>query len=144
MTQSLRGMFAVDTGPIFEMVQRSRDGDRLFDAVVNGSITVVTHELAITELKYILCRGVGPDEARQRVAQLLNSGFIEVEQTVNLMDEASMYKCHRSLALPDCFTLALSKSWGLPALFGNLERELITEMNREPFDVEIVFFSDLK
>ncbi len=144
MTRSLRGMFAVDTGPLLEMVRRSEEGDRLFDAVKRGEITFVTHEVAITELKYLLCRGVGPDEARQRVANLLNSGYIELEQTVHLMDAASLYKCRRSLAMADCFTLALGKGWGIPALFGNLERELISEMNREPFDVEIVFLSDLK
>jgi predicted nucleic acid-binding protein len=108
-----------------------------------GEIAIVTHALAVAELKYVLCRAIGRDEANRRVNQLMNSGFIVLDPITNLLDGASTYKCQRSLALPDCFSLALGKSWGIPILFGSLEKELISEMNREPFDVEIIFFSDL-
>jgi predicted nucleic acid-binding protein len=140
---SLKGTYAVDTGPLLEMMRRSSEGDELFNAVMAGTIVVITHELAIVELKYLLCRALGREEAYRRVYQLLSSGFIAVDPLTNLVDEAAAYKCRRGLALPDCFSLSLGKSWGIPVLFGGFEKELISEMNNDSFDVKISFLSDL-
>ena len=42
-----------------------------------------------------------------------------------------------------CFAIALAKEIGAPVLFSAKEGELIAEMSKEPFDVDILFLEDL-
>jgi hypothetical protein len=102
----------------------------------------VTHEVALTELRYILCRGLGRAEADARVEKLLSSGYLMVEETSRLVAGAADYKCERAVSLPDCFTLSLGRHLSVPALFAGRERELLAEMERRAFDVEIQFLED--
>jgi predicted nucleic acid-binding protein len=68
-----------------------------------------TTELALTELRYILCRKLGWSESSKRVNKLLASGYFKVEDTMKLVNEASKLKCCRAVSLPDCFTVALAQ-----------------------------------
>jgi hypothetical protein len=66
------------------------------------------------------------------VDKLLASRYISVEDTHPLINEASKYKCERTISLADCFCLA----------FARKEKDLVKEMQRKPFDVEILFLED--
>ena len=98
--------------------------------------------LAIAELRYILCRKLGWRESSEKVNKLLASGYIKVEDTLKLIDEASKIKCRRAISLPDCFTLALAHEITGNALFARKEQDLTAEMQRKPFDVRILFLED--
>ena len=100
----------------------------------------MTHELAITELRYILCRAMGKREAR--VEKLLASGYLLVENVSGLTASAADIKCERALSLPDCFTLSLAKRLSVPCLFARRERELLAETERKAFDVDIAYLED--
>ena len=56
-----------------------------------------------------------------------------------LYANAAEIKCERALALGDCYTIANAKVTGSIALFAFQEEELKSEMERKPFDVEILF-----
>ena len=98
--------------------------------------------MAITELRYILCRGLGRREAEVKVEKLLASGYLLVEDVSVLIASAADIKCERALSLPDCFTLSLGSRLSVPCLFAGRERELLAEMERRAFDVEIEYLED--
>ena len=72
----------------------------------------------------------------------MSSGY-NVYGTDLLVDLAAKYKCERSISLADCFVLALAKRLGCKALFTRREQELVKEMNKKKFDVEILFLSQI-
>jgi hypothetical protein len=66
-----------------------------------------------------------------------------VESISPLIESASEYKCDRAISLPDCFSMSLAKRLSLPVLFAVREKELAKEIEKRPFDVEILFLEDL-
>ena len=112
------------------------------DAMLEETVYANTHELAIAELRYILCRDIGKEKAKTRVEKLLASGYLLVEDLSELIETAADYKCKRAISLPDCFTLSLGKKRSMPILFAERERELTAEMERRPFNLEILFLED--
>ena len=143
MKRELKGAYATDTGTLIELVYGTPLGERLRDAILDETIETVTHELAIAELRYILCRGIGNEKAKTRVEKLLASGYIVVEDISELIETAADYKCERAISLPDCFTISLGKERSMPVLFAGREKELTEEMERKPFDLEILFLEEL-
>ena len=143
MKENIAGTLAIDAGVIIELLFQSKVGIAIRDALLEEIIDAHTTEMAITEVKYILCRKFGWEESCRRVEKLLNSGYINVYRTDQLIDLAAKYKCERSISLADCFVLALAKKLGCKALFARREQELVKEMNRKKFDVEILFLEDL-
>ena len=117
----------------------STKGIKLKELMKKGTVSSITHELAIVETRYILCRRIGRDRAWAKVENLLNSGYVMVEDASRIMEKASMLKCERSISLPDCFTLALASQMGIRALFATKESEILREMDKSPFETEIVF-----
>jgi hypothetical protein len=85
---------------------------------------------------------MGKEEAKARVEKLLASGYLLVEDISGLIETAADYRCERAISLPDCFTLFLGRRGSLPVLFAGRERELASEMERKPFDLEILFLED--
>ena len=143
MKRELKGAYAADTGTLIELVYGTPLGERLRDAILDETIETITHELAIAELRYILCRGIGKEKAKTRVEKLLASGYIVVEDISELIETAADYKCERAISLPDCFTISLGKERSMPVLFAGREKELTVEMERKPFDLEILFLEEL-
>ena len=112
------------------------------DALLDHSVAIVTHELALVELRYILCRKLGKEAAWAKVEKLLGSGYIIVEDASDLMDAAASLKCERRISLPDCFTLALADRMRVTALFATKEVEIVREMEKIPFGVELGFIEE--
>ena len=143
MKENIAGTLAIDAGVIIELLLQSKAGIAIRNALLEEIIDAHTTEMAITEVKYILCRKFGWEESCRRVEKLLSSGYINVYRTDQLIDLAAKYKCERSISPADCFVLAPAKKLGCKALFARREQELVKEMNRKKFDVEILFLEDL-
>jgi predicted nucleic acid-binding protein len=138
----LKGKLAIDTSALIELVYCDASGQKLKEALKSDLVEAWTTELAIAELRYILCRKLGWRESSEKVNKLLASGYIKVEDTLKLINEASKIKCRRAISLPDCFTLALAHEITGNALFARKEQDLTAEMQRKPFDVRILFLED--
>jgi predicted nucleic acid-binding protein len=138
----LKGKLAIDTSALIELIYCDAPGQKLKEALKGDLVEACTTELAIAELRYILCRKFGWVESSGRVNKLLASGYIKVEDTLKLIDEASKLKCRRAISLPDCFTLSLAIRIGGSALFARKEQDLTAEMQRELFEVPILFLEN--
>ena len=143
MKENIAGTLAIDAGVIIELLLQSKAGIAIRNALLEEIIDAHTSEVAITEVKYILCRKFGWEESCKRVYKLLSSGYLNVYRTDQLIDLAAKYKCERSISFADCFVLTLAKKLGCRALFARREQELVKEMNRKKFDIEILFLEDL-
>jgi predicted nucleic acid-binding protein len=108
----------------------------------NDSVQAWATELAITELRYILCRKLEWRQSAERTNKLLASGYLKVEETPKLINEAAKIKCGRAISLPDCFALALAQEIGGSALFARNEQDLSAEMARKAFEATIVFLEE--
>ncbi len=140
--QDLKGKLAVDASALIELVYCEALGQKLKQALENDLVEAWTTELALTELRYILCRKLGWSESSKRVNKLLASGYFKVEDTMKLMNEAAKLKCCRAVSLPDCFTIALAQEISGTALFARKEQDLTIEMQRKPFDINVLFLED--
>jgi predicted nucleic acid-binding protein len=138
----LKGKLAVDASALIELVYCEALGQKLKQALENDLVEAWTTELALTELRYILCRKLGWSESSKRVNKLLASGYFKVEDTMKLMNEAAKLKCCRAVSLPDCFTIALAQEISGTALFARKEQDLTIEMQRKPFDINVLFLED--
>jgi predicted nucleic acid-binding protein len=142
MTLIFNGEYAADSSVLIELAFGTPRVSGLRDSVVEEKVVLVTHELAVVELRYILCRRLGQERAWAQVEKLLGSGHIVVEDASGLMGPASLLKCERHIALPDCFTLALANKLGISALFASREVEILREMDKSPFKVEVEFLEE--
>lgn len=138
----MKGYYALDGSALIELCLDTSAGEVLRDALKTGEAIAYTHELAITEALYTLCRRVGWQKAKRSVDSFLLSGYLIVETTSALTERASMLKCERPVAISDCFTLALAISKDISALFADRESELVREMERRPLGVDVEFISD--
>jgi len=144
MKRDLSGRLALDASALIELVFSTPAGLKLREALKNEAIEAYTTEIGIAELRYVLCRRLGPVESRERVDKLLASGYIAIEDTATLIDDASKYKCERALSLADCFTLALAYKDYCSALFARREDELIQEIKRSPLETDVLFLEDYR
>ena len=140
----LKGKLAVDTSALIELIYCDEPGQNLKKALESDLIEAWTTELAITELRYILCRKLGWHQSTERADKLLASGYIKVEDSLKLINQASKTKCKRAISLPDCFTIALAHQIAGNALFARKEQDITAEMQKEPFEVNILFLEDEK
>jgi len=143
MKSGLKGKLAVDTSALIELIYCEKPALKFKKALENDLVEAWTTELAIAELRYVLCRKLGWQESEERVNNLLASGYIKVEDTLKLINQAAKTKCRRAISLPDCFTLALAHHIAGNALFAKPEEDLTKEMRKEPFEVKILFLSEV-
>lgn len=139
MNLDLKGKLAIDTSALIELIYCDESGKKLKEALKRDSVEAWTTELAITELRYVLCRKLGWNESNGRVNKLLSSGYIKIKETPRLINEAAKLKCMRAISLPDCFTLSLAVEIGGSAVFARKEQDLVAEMRKTLFEVPIVF-----
>ena len=144
MKPDLKGKLAVDTSALIELIYCDAPGQNFKKALERDLVEAWTTELAVAELRYVLCRKLGWHESTERVNKLLASGYIKVEDTLKLIDQASKTKCGQAISLSDCFTIALAHQIAGNALFARKERELTAEIQKEPFGVNILFLEEEK
>jgi predicted nucleic acid-binding protein len=142
MKQDLKGKLAVDASALIELIYCDKPGQRLKEALESDLVEAWTTELAVAELKYVLCRKLGWKESSERVSNLLSSGYIKIADTSPLINEASKTKCKRAISLPDCFTLSLAQKISGNALFARKEQDLANEIRRKSFEVDMLFLEE--
>lgn len=142
MKRDLSGSLVLDASALIEAMFLSPMGSRLVEALEKNLVIAYATEFNIAELRYIACRKLGLIESKERVDKLLASGFIHVEETSFLIEEAARLKCERAISLADCFCLALARRFACRALFARREGDLVREMRKKTFDVEILFLED--
>ncbi len=142
MREGLSGKLSLDTRALIELLYSTPAGTVLREKLKQGQVEASTTELNVAELRYVLCRKLGPKEAAERAEKLLASGYVAVENLSTLIVNASELKCQRAISLADCFCIALAHKNSSKALFATRERDLANEMRKEPFETEIVFLED--
>jgi len=137
--RDLKGKLAIDTSALIELIYCDGLGQKLKKALETDMVDAYTTELAITELRYILCRKLGWQQSSEKVNKLLASGYFTVEETSRLIDEAAKIKCKRAISLPDCFILALAHKISGVALFARQEQEVADEMQKKTIRHQFTF-----
>lgn len=94
---------------------------------------------ALSEAYYVLCRKRGPKYADGVVSVFLDADYGEMLASTEIDMVAGKYKCERAISLADCYVLAAAKLKHATALFAKAESDLLEEMKRRTFDVEIDF-----
>jgi predicted nucleic acid-binding protein len=133
---------ACDAGVLIELLLTG-EKTRLFTEIISGNVEPCTSELAITETQYIICRSFGVAVAEGKIKDLLASNVYDITCISLLRSPASKIKCQRSIALADCFTIALASSRGIPALFATRESELDRELKKSSFPAVIYFLDEV-
>ena len=133
---------ALDGGVLLALALGEPGAEGLRDAIGGLEVEALTHELSVVEMTYVLCRRAGPAVALRKKSLLLRSGVVRVVSVSELADEAALIKCERAISLADCFTIALARVYGCPAVFAKKEKELEREMERRPFNVEMLFLME--
>lgn len=77
------------------------------------------------------------------MASLLRSNYVTLIDMERLHALATQIKCERALALPDCYVIATAQVTSSKALFALRENELVKEIERSRFPVEIVFLEEI-
>jgi len=142
MKRELAGSMAFDTSALLELIFSTPPGIMLKEKLLTESILAHTSEFNIFELRYVLCRRLGREEAEKRVNALVSSGYFFIHRTSRLIDKASLFKCRYAIAAGDCFTLAVAQRIEGPALFARREKELMAELEKDNVEVEILFLED--
>jgi predicted nucleic acid-binding protein len=142
--KDLKGKLAIDTSALIELIYCDKLGQKLKKALETNMIEAYTTELAITELRYVLCRKFGWQQSEERVNKLLASGYFTVRDTSQLINEAAKIKCQRAISLPDCFILVLANKIAGNALFARQEQELADEMAKKSFNTTLLFLEELE
>ena len=140
--KDLKGKLAIDTSALIELIYCDSLGQKLKKALETDMVEAFTTELAITELRYVLCRKLGWQQSEERVNKLLASGYLTVEGTSQLINEAAKIKCQRTISLPDCFILALAHKIAGNALFARREQELANEIAKKSFGINLLFLEE--
>lgn len=135
----MRGSYALDGGVLIALALNDPSARDLQASLGKGEASGYVSEPGLTELLYVLCRKAGWAQASSSVEFLLDSGVVQPVETRRLWKDAARYKCERSIALGDCFTLALARVTGSRALFARREREMEVEARRRAWDVEIAY-----
>ena len=107
--------------------------------IFEGRVDALASNVALTELLYIICRKFGWHVAVEKRQYLLESKMINFVETPELIEEAAKLKCNRAIAMADCFTLVIAKSYSCKAVFARKQLELEREMKKVPFDIAIEF-----
>jgi predicted nucleic acid-binding protein len=140
---TLSGTVSLDASVLIELLSGTALSKTVTAAIENDQINPYTTHVALTEAEYILCRRDGWDKAKEKIEKLIQSRVVETVDDEQIVHEASRTKCARSIALGDCFTIALAEKVGGTAVFAHLEEDLRKEMKRKAFSQRILFLENL-
>jgi predicted nucleic acid-binding protein len=130
----------VDTGVWIEYFLETTLGKKFKERIVEDQISIYISETVVSEIFYVLCRQKGIKEAKKKIDMVLDGAEVIEGREIQMI--AGKYKCERAISLSDCFTMAVSKRTGFPALFKE-EEEIRQEISKKAFDVELFFLEDI-
>lgn len=149
-------MIVLDTGVIAESVNKRGEfyaqATTVIDAIKSGSLTAIVSPVTISELHYVLWRIY--DQLAIVDAEKVSRKFCEyiyyhpnikiIEMSLELLLEAGSIKHRYSLALSDCFVLAVSKFNKCRAVFRHKEDEMEQVLKDLKKEFDILFLEDYK
>jgi predicted nucleic acid-binding protein len=122
----------VDTGVWIEYFLETTLGQKFKEKIVESRISIYISETVVSEIFYVLCRQKGHQEAKKKIDMVLEGADVIEGREIQMI--AGKYKCERSISLSDCYTMAVSKNMGYPALFKE-EEEISNEIMKKAFDI---------
>jgi len=140
----LRGSVVLDTSAIIEYMMGTELGRivKEYFETLKPEEKICCSLYAISEIFYVLCRVRGSDYALEKIASMLNSRVIEINNSEEVALKTGMLKCERAISIGDCSCIATAKITGSRAVFARKEKEIVDEMRRKPFAVELLFLAD--
>ena len=138
---SLKGKVAFDSGVLVEIFSDSELGKAIYSRLQGEDIVAFTSRINLAEAMYVICRKVGHEKARSAAKDLLDSGYILLEEDPEIHQIASEIKCGRGISLVDCYTFAVAQVTGASPVFARDEIELTREARKRPFETAPVFLS---
>jgi len=96
---------------------------------------------SLSEIFYVLCRLQGLKYAMEKTNVILSTRIVEIENTKEMAIEVGRLKCERAVSIGDCSCIATAKITGSRAVFAQREKDLVNEIEKRPFDVEIIFLA---
>jgi predicted nucleic acid-binding protein len=100
--------------------------------------------ITISEVFYILCRLRGAKFAEEKINDMLASRVLDICDSIEIAVRTGKIKCERNISLADCSCLAVAEMTKAKAVFAKREKELVKEIEKKPFNVEIIFLQDLE
>ena len=133
MSLDLEGNMVIDTGSLIELVNESKSGAYLRDALENGSVKAWTGELNIGEIRYLICRRRGWTQSLRIAQDIIDSQFFEDLSFGRIYRERRLHEMFDILSIVDCVTLSAGETMQLPVLFSTHEVELDKEIKKKSF-----------
>ncbi len=129
----------IDTGPLIDYLINEGVADIVQKEIIDNVkiIKVIISPITLTEIFYVLCRDKGEKFASEKASLIKNA--VKVELEFKIRELAGNYKCKRPLSLADCYVLATAKLNSATAIFKK-EQELVDEMKKNQFDVDIKLY----
>jgi hypothetical protein len=100
--------------------------------------------ITISEVFYVLCRLKGAKFAEDKINDILASNVLDICDSAEIAVRTGKIKCLRSIPLADCSCVAVAEMTKAKAVSAKREKELVKEMEKKPFNVEIIFLQDLE
>ena len=138
---SLKGNLAFDSSVLVEIFSDSELGNLVFARLQDEEVVSHTSWVNLAEATYVTCRKLGHEKARAAAKDLLDSGFINLQEDIRIHTLASGIKCDRAISLADCYTFAVADVTGSVPVFAKAETELTREIKKRPFEPPPVFLS---
>jgi len=142
----LRGSVALDSSVLIEYLMGTKTGE-----VLKGYLETLKPEekvscslLTISEVFYVLCRLKGAKFAEEKISDMLASRVLDLHDSMEVSVRAGKIKCERGISLAGCSCIAVAEITNAKAVFAEREKELVKEMEKRPFNVEIIFLRDLE
>jgi len=112
--KSQNNSVVVDTSVLIELLEETALGNKVFQRIFSNSDIQEFYIAPIvdTELKYILCRQKGNENAIKITSEFLKDFTIYSEE--KLRDTAAYLKCNFAISLADCYSLATAKLLDIP------------------------------
>ena len=138
--RSLRGNTALDSSILIEYLMGTKAGETLkkYFETLKPEETANCSILTICEIFYVLCRLRGAKFADEKINDMLKSQVLRVYKSTELAIQTGKIKCERTISLADASCIATAKLAKAKAVFAREEKEIVREMKRKPFEVEIV------
>ncbi|MDK2383538.1 MAG: PIN domain-containing protein [Candidatus Korarchaeota archaeon] len=137
----LPSRLAIDSSVVLTYLLGESLADLVEECILFSDREVYLPSTALAEIYYVTCRLRGREVAQRLNRALKDSETVEI---VHGLDEvAGELKYDRAISLADCYVIALARTMDAAAVFAKREKELVREMERVPFDVNLLFLEDL-
>ena len=137
-----KSLVAIDSSCLIA-IQTNEPLNQEFQQLLKTKWNGYCTEMALLETFYILCRKTNWKKAETKVKALIESNVIQIKSIKSLLKKAAQLKYQRTIAIADCLTIALAESIQGKAIFYHKELELEKALEKESFNVEIVFFDEM-